>query len=285
KPQSRNSHGNRSRRRRRGGEEEDADLSSPSLAPQLPGAQHIALDAETGDTVASVKAKLEAKVGIPPRRQRLLLAGTELADDGRTLADYGIALADDSATIHLVETKMQVFVRMVKAGPGYSQTFSDLESSDTVESFRAKLQARTGVPPEKQRLTLCKDLKDGHTLGGSGVCGESTLQFNPRLGSVSRRGRWSCTCGTRTRCAGSRSSWRRPTGCPWATSKSSAAAGSSRTVSRWHTTASSSPPTRCPSPASGRRVATPRVEVLLVATPPANRPSRSESKLELTSSS
>ncbi|XP_020195061.1 polyubiquitin-like [Aegilops tauschii subsp. strangulata] len=131
----------------------------------------VALEVSTDDTVASVKGRLHDMEGITPKRQHLVYGDSALPDgDVTTLADHGVG---DSSTMQLVETKMQVFVRAHR-----TLVFNGLESSDTVESFRAKFEEREGCPPEQQWLSYCSmPLKDGHMLADFGVRDSSTLEF------------------------------------------------------------------------------------------------------------
>ena len=132
----------------------------------------IPLEVENCYSIESVKALINFEVGIPLVRQQLIFAGKVLKD-GHTLSDYNV---QNESTLYLVRPLL-IFVKTLR---GQTITLK-VQPDDSVESIKAKIYSKEGIPPDRQRLFFArKQLEDGHTLDEFNIHIECTLKLTLR---------------------------------------------------------------------------------------------------------
>nr|XP_033476174.1 polyubiquitin-like [Epinephelus lanceolatus] len=145
----------------------------------LNGTSHT-LSVHPGDTVGSLKQRIQDKFGVPCEKQKLMFVNgqkTHLSYDVMSISSYGLHPGAIVSLLVIEPPTIQVFVRNLE---GKSNTY-DIKADETVALFKSKVQSREGVPVSQQRLIhQGREMREGR-LADYDVTANSTIDMSTRL--------------------------------------------------------------------------------------------------------
>ncbi len=147
----------------------------------------IEVEATPEDTVAALKAKIQAKNGVEPAHMKLVAGGVQMSDDNAKLKDFKDL--KEGATVFLVlRLPQNKMVKFVSGQGSVELEFPNLLGDEArVVTVKGAVAQRFNVDPATVGLNFRGSaLDDGNTLGSYGIDHESEVTVTMNVNG----GRW-----------------------------------------------------------------------------------------------
>ena len=150
----------------------EKEEESKRITIHMTSGESFRVEIREEESIFNIKQRIERREGIPVAQQSLTLEGKEDLEDIMTVTNSGILKSKEIYLI--IRREMQICINLAR-----NTSFTlNVNTTDTVQNVKIKIQDRAGIPSKQQMLILGnKMLEDGRTLGSYNIPEESTLNL------------------------------------------------------------------------------------------------------------
>ena len=156
-------------------DDESEDPPSIEVTIQTEDGKTLRLELDPCETIGNIKNAIAAGCEIEPERQVLSFGQKELADNDKSLEDYGVT---DGSVLQVRPFKVPVTVNTMDG----KQIKVMVDPTNTIGDIKRQLEAEAGVPAENQKLSMngVELVDDNNTAAFYGIQAGSELDLEPK---------------------------------------------------------------------------------------------------------